>query len=49
MIKLPTSPSTSKRREAEFQFKRLLLRAEELLAAELHQWYVLVRTEGVAA
>lgn len=33
----------------EFAFQRLVLRAEELFAAELHQWYVLVRAESMSA
>jgi hypothetical protein len=31
--------------ELEFKFRRLVLEAEELFAAELRQWYVLVRAE----
>jgi len=33
----------------ELAFQRLVLRAEELFAAELHQWYVLVRAESMSA
>ncbi len=33
----------------EFAFQRLVLRTEELFAAELHQWYVLVRAESMSA
>jgi hypothetical protein len=46
--KLQCGLDASNRREIEFQFKRLVLRAEELFAAEMHQWYVLVRSEGHA-
>ena len=31
--------------ELEFKFRRLVLEAEELFAAELRQWYVLIRAE----
>jgi hypothetical protein len=33
--------------ELEFKFRRLVLEAEELFAAELRQWYVLIRAEHV--
>jgi len=33
------------RGELEFKFRRLVLEAEEVFAAELRQWYVLIRAE----